>query len=53
MTEAGPYTTITVAEYVKIQSIMNGLRKKIQASRQLLEAGASDKALTLLREEND
>lgn len=53
MSESGPYTTITVAEYNRISAVLIHLRKKVQKARELLEAGATAEALQLLKFEDE
>ncbi len=50
---SGPYTTITVKEYTHMQEVLLGLRRKLQEVRQFLEQGDWDKALALVRSNED
>lgn len=49
----GPYTTITVAEYNKMASVITALRWKVQKARELLEEDRKAEALNLLAKEDE
>ncbi len=51
MTDEGPYTTIPVVEYNRIAVTIQRLRGRLQRARELLEKGAADQALEILRSE--
>ena len=48
MSEDGPYTTLTVAEYNKMASVITQLRGVKQKARELLELGKVEEAKDLL-----
>ena len=50
---AGPYTTITVGEYGRLESTITVLRKRVQKARELLEQGHTQLALQVLKIEAD
>jgi hypothetical protein len=53
VTEPGPYTTITVAEFNHMAAIMRHLRRQVQNARVCLEKGNAKDALAILKFEDD
>lgn len=49
----GPYTTITVAEYKRMEDAILAMRRIHQTAREFLESGNVTAALTLLREDKN
>jgi len=50
---AGPYMSITVGEYGRLEATIKVLRSRIQKARELLEQGNMGMALQVLKIEAD
>lgn len=53
MTEPGPYTTITVAEFSRLAATIRHLRHRIQKAREHLEKNEIKETLAILKFEGD
>lgn len=50
--ERGPYTTITVVEYNRVNEAITSMRRQVAQARILLEQGHTKEALAVLRAED-